>query len=161
MEGAGSCAEVNLMAHDLVNLPMAAYAEAPVVLVADIHKGGVFAQIVGTLVCQNSDQAARIAGFIVNRLRGDIALFADGVRWIEERTGKPVFGVLPWYSDFRIEAENSVVIEAPRPGKGCQGPAPRVVVVRLPHISNFTDFEPLQDVPGLMLAYAEDPPICP
>ncbi len=157
LEGAGSCAEVNLMAHDLVNLPMAAYAGAPVVLVADIHKGGVFAQIVGTLACLNPDQAARIAGFIVNRFRGDISLFTDGVRWIEERTGKPVFGVLPWYSDFRIEAEDSVVIEAPRPAKGARGPAPKVVVVRLPHISNFTDFEPLQDIPGLGLAYAEDP----
>ena len=153
IEGAGSCAEVNLMAHDLVNLPMAAYADAPVVLVADIHKGGVFAQIVGTLACLAAEHRQRIAGFIINRFRGDIHLFTDGVRWIEAQTRKPVFGVLPWYHDFRIEAEDSVVIERPRPAADRR--PPHVVVVRLPHISNFTDFEPLQQVAGLRLAFAD------
>jgi adenosylcobyric acid synthase len=157
LEGAGSCAEVNLMAHDLVNLSMAAHAQASVVLVADIHKGGVFAQIVGTLACLAPEAAGRIAGFIVNRFRGDIALFADGVHWIQERTGRPVFGVLPWFSDFRIEAEDSVVIETPRAHKTSSGQGSRVVVVRLPHISNFTDFEPLQAISALGLTYLETP----
>jgi adenosylcobyric acid synthase len=157
LEGAGSCAEVNLMARDLVNLPMAAYAGAPVVLVADIHKGGVFAQIVGTLACLEARDRERIAGFIVNRFRGDITLFAEGVEWIEAKTAKPVFGVLPWFSDFRIEAEDSVVLEKPRPQRGMDPALPRVVVVRLPHISNFTDFEPLQAISGLDLIFAEDP----
>jgi adenosylcobyric acid synthase len=114
LEGAGSCAEVNLMPSDIVNLRMADYAAAPILLVADIHRGGVFAQIIGTLECLEQNQRARIAGFIINRFRGDIALFKEGVRWIEARTRKRVFGVLPWYSHIRIEPEDSVVIESPK-----------------------------------------------
>ncbi|OPX36163.1 MAG: hypothetical protein B1H13_15040 [Desulfobacteraceae bacterium 4484_190.3] len=111
MEGAGSCAEINLMQTDIVNFRMAEYAGADVILVADIHKGGVFGQIVGTLECISKTQQDLIKGFIINRFRGDKNLFKDGVRWIEEKTGKKVFGVLPWYTDFNIEAEDSVVIE--------------------------------------------------
>jgi adenosylcobyric acid synthase len=155
MEGAGSCAEVNLMDRDIVNLRMAETAEAPVVLVADIHKGGVFAQIVGTLECLSPGQREWIKGFVINRFRGDIQLFADGVRWIEERTKKPVFGVLPWYDHIRIEPEDSVVIEAPRQTRSGDGPA--VAVVRLPHISNFNDFDPLYAVEGLDVAFVETP----
>ena len=114
IEGAGSCAEVNLMAHDIVNFRIAEYADAPVLLVADIHRGGVFAQIVGTLACLPPDRQERIAGFIINRFRGDRSLFSDGVKWIEERTGKRVFGVHPWYTDLSIESEDSVVIENPQ-----------------------------------------------
>jgi len=143
LEGAGSCAEVNLMPHDIVNFRMAEYAEAPIVLVADIHRGGVFAQIIGTLECLEQMQRDRIAGFIINRFRGDIDLFKDGVSWIETKTNKQVFGVLPWYSDIQIEPEDSVVIENPKKVtvKSAQNPA--VAVIRLPHISNFTDFDPL------------------
>jgi adenosylcobyric acid synthase len=155
MEGAGSCAEVNLMAHDIVNLRMAEYADAPVVLVADIHRGGVFAQIVGTLACLPPDQRDRIAGFIINRFRGDLSLFEEGTRWIETRTGKPVFGVLPWFSHFRIEAEDSVVIEAPAKLADHQVKAPAVAVIRIPHISNFTDFDSLDNVDGLELHFLE------
>ncbi|OQY58793.1 MAG: cobyric acid synthase CobQ [Desulfobacteraceae bacterium 4572_88] len=143
MEGAGSCAEVNLMPHDIVNFRMAEYADASVILVADIHKGGVFAQLIGTMACLGQEQRERIAGFIVNRFRGDIRLFEDGIRWIEEKAGKKVFGVLPWYHHIHIEAEDSVVIE--NPGKvspeGKDNPA--IAVIRIPHISNFTDFGPL------------------
>lgn len=155
MEGAGSCAEVNLMAHDIVNLRMAEYADAPVVLVADIHRGGVFAQIVGTLACLPPAQRDRIAGFIINRFRGDLSLFEDGTRWIEKQTGKPVFGVLPWYSHFRIEAEDSVVIEAPEKLAAHQVKPPAIAVIRIPHISNFTDFDPLDNVDGLGLHFLE------
>lgn len=155
LEGAGSCAEVNLAAHDIVNFRMAEYAQAPVILVADIHRGGVFAQIVGTLECLEAEQRRRIAGFIVNRFRGDLSLFQDGVGWIEKRTGKPVFGVLPWYHHFAIDQEDSVVIEQParvNPNTGIQA---SVAVIRIPHISNFTDFEPLQSVEGLAVAFLE------
>jgi len=155
MEGAGSCAEVNLMAQDIVNLRMAEHAGAPVVLVADIHRGGVFAQIVGTLECVGPRQREMIRGFIVNRFRGDLTLFADGVRWIEQRTGRRVFGVLPWFSDIRIESEDSVVIESPRRIYPGDGGAAAVAVIRLPHISNFTDFEPLSAVQGLEVHFLE------
>lgn len=154
MEGAGSCAEVNLMARDIVNLRMAEYAQAPVILVADIDRGGVFAQIVGTLACLEKEQQDQIAGFIINRFRGDISLFKDGVSWIEQKTGKKVFGVVPWFDHFHIQSEDSVVIEHPEtlnnPGK-----TPTVAVVRLPHISNFTDFDPLLCTPGLEVTFVE------
>jgi adenosylcobyric acid synthase len=157
MEGAGSCAEVNLMPGDIVNLRMAGYADAPVILVADIHRGGVFAQLVGTLECLSPEQRDRIAGFIVNRFRGDIALFRDGVEWIEEKTGKPVFGVLPWYSDFKIEAEDSVVIETPEKDRPPSEGLPAIAVIRIPHISNFTDIDPLAALKGLEVCFLEKP----
>jgi adenosylcobyric acid synthase len=157
MEGAGSCAEVNLMEHDIVNLRMAARADAPVILVADIDRGGVFAQIVGTLACVSPEQQALIRGFVINRFRGDITLFQKGIDWIEQRTGKPVFGVLPWYKHFRIEAEDGVVIEnAPRFAPGADG-EPAIGVIRLPHISNFTDFDPLADSTGVAWSTSSSP----
>ncbi len=157
MEGAGSCAEVNLMADDIVNLRAAAYADAPVVLVADIDRGGVFAQIVGTLACLPQEQQARIQGFIVNRFRGDIDLFKSGVAWIEGQTGKRVFGVLPWYNHFNIEAEDAVTIESPRKEGATRSDGPAVAVIRLPHISNFNDFDPLAALEGLRLTYLQTP----
>ncbi len=155
MEGAGSCAEVNLMERDVVNLPMAAYGQAPVILVADIDRGGVFAQIVGTLACLPADQQVQIKGFVINRFRGDIDLFKEGVNWIEQKTGKPVYGVLPWFSHFAIEAEDAVVIQKPNPYiPACNG-VPAVAVVKLPHISNFNDFDPLASLEGMHLVYLE------
>lgn len=156
MEGAGSCAEVNLMANDIVNLSMAAYADAPVILVADIHRGGVFAQIVGTLECLEAPQREQIKGVVINRFRGDIDLFKDGMDWIASRIRRPVFGVLPWFSEFKIEDEDSVVIEkvadhTPNQEDACIG------VVRLPHISNFTDFDPLLHIDGIQVVYLETP----
>jgi adenosylcobyric acid synthase len=155
MEGAGSCAEVNLMASDIVNLRMAEYAQAPVILVADIHRGGVFAQIVGTLDCLAPEQQHRVKGFIINRFRGDIQLFKDGVNWIEQKTGKTVFGVLPWYNHIHIEPEDSVVIE--QPGRFFPGRSkdPAIAVVRLPHISNFNDFDPLLQLEGVEIYFLE------
>ncbi len=157
MEGAGSCAEVNLMANDIVNLRMAEYADAPVVLVSDIHRGGVFAQIVGTLACLSSKQQKMVKGFIINRFQGDITLFKDGVRWIEEHTGKKVFGVIPWYDHFHIEAEDSVVIENPGAVSKRESDVPTIAVIRLPHISNFTDFDPLSNLQGLDVIFIEKP----
>jgi adenosylcobyric acid synthase len=155
LEGAGSCAEVNLMPHDFVNFRMADYAEAPILLVADIHRGGVFAQIIGTLECLQENQRARIAGFIINRFRGDIQLFNDGVDWIEQKTDKPVFGVLPWYSHIQIEPEDSVVIESPKKVNIKSSRHPAIAVIRLPHISNFTDFDPLQALNSLDVYFLE------
>ncbi len=154
LEGAGSCAEVNLMQNDIVNLRMAEYAEAPVILVADIHRGGVFAQIVGTLACLPEEKQDMIAGFIINRFRGDIRLFEDGIKWIEKKTEKKVFGVLPWYNHITIEAEDSVVIERPEKVSHT-GNMRAIAVIRIPHISNFTDFDPLLTVEGLQLNFVE------
>jgi adenosylcobyric acid synthase len=155
MEGAGSCAEVNLMDTDFVNLRMAAYANAPVILVADIHRGGVFAQIVGTLECLRPEQRDLVKGFIINRFRGDIRLFQDGVNWIERKTGKKVFGVLPWYDHIHIEPEDSVVIENPKRMLGTVNHGPAIGVIRLPHISNFNDFDPLATLEGLSVCFLE------
>lgn len=158
IEGAGSCAEVNLMPNDIVNLRMAEYAAAPVILVADIHKGGVFAQIAGTLECISEKQRKMIAGFIINRFRGDKSLFADGINWIEAKTGKKVFGVLPWYDHIRIEAEDSVVIENVKKiiSRDIRDTGQnRIAVIRLPHISNFTDFDPLLCLNGVELSFIE------
>ncbi len=155
LEGAGSCAEVNLMSKDIVNLKMADYAHAPVILTADIDRGGVFAQIVGTLECLNKAEQAQIAGVIINRFRGDIALFKEGVAWIEKKTGKPVFGVLPWVKH-HIPNEDSVVIEHSL-AKTDPSQTPTVLVVRTPHISNFTDFDPLFQVEGLSVNFVAHP----
>ncbi len=154
MEGAGSCAEVNLMARDIVNLPMAAHARAPAILVADIHRGGVFAQVVGTLACLDEAQRKQFRGVIINRFRGDMDLFREGVTWIEARTGLPVFGVLPWFDDFAIEAEDAVTIEQPST-RVADGQGPCIAVMRLPHIANFTDFDPLMRLNGLGVVYLE------
>ena len=157
MEGAGSCAEVNLMQHDIVNFPMAEYAGANVILVADIHKGGVFAQIVGTLECLSEKQRNQIKGFVINRFRGDISLFKEGIKWLEKKTDKKVFGVLPWFNHINIEAEDSVVIENLPVffKKKCKSPA--IAVIRIPHISNFTDFDPLSCLNGINLYFVEKP----
>jgi adenosylcobyric acid synthase len=157
MEGAGSCAEVNLMQHDIVNFPMAEYAGANVILVADIHRGGVFGQIVGTLECLPKKQRNRIKGFIINRFRGDISLFKEGIKWLEKKTDKKVFGVLPWFNHINIEAEDSVVIEnlPVFSKKKCKSPS--IAVIRIPHISNFTDFDPLSSLKGISLYFIEKP----
>jgi len=157
IEGAGSCAEVNLMPHDIVNFKIAEYADAQIILVADIHKGGVFGQIIGTLECLSPEQRKKIAGFIINRFRGDIGLFDDGINWIEKKTGKKVFGVLPWYNHINIEAEDSVVIENPKSVSVTNDNLPSIAVLRIPHISNFTDFDPIARLPGVNLNFIEKP----
>ncbi|OGR21771.1 MAG: cobyric acid synthase CobQ [Desulfobacula sp. RIFOXYA12_FULL_46_16] len=157
LEGAGSCAEVNLMPNDIVNFPMAEYAKADVVLVADIHRGGVFAQIIGTLACLPQKYQDMVKGFIINRFRGDIALFKDGVEWIEKQTRKKVLGVLPWYSHFKIDAEDSVEIENCRNFNDLDPDIPAIAVIRLPHIANFTDFHALAKIKGLQVVYIDRP----
>ncbi len=147
VEGAGSCAEVNLRDRDLVNFPVAHHSDAPVLLVADIAKGGVFAQVVGTLAVLPEEDRARVAGVVINRFRGDIALFDDGVAWLEERTGVPVLGVIPWLWEARIESEDGlqadVQLDPPAPTAEERAHSAQVAVLRLPHIANFTDVEAL------------------
>jgi adenosylcobyric acid synthase len=149
IEGAGSCAEVNLMAHDIVNFKIAEYANAPVILVGDIHRGGIFAQITGTLDCIPASYRNLVQGVIINRFRGDISLFQDGVQWIEKKTRKKVLGVLPWYTHIQIEAEDSVVIEQVSQELPHNPEGHLVAVIRLPHIANFNDMDPLLNLKGL------------
>lgn len=157
IEGAGSCAEVNLMPHDIVNFRIAEYAAAPVILVGDIHRGGIFGQFVGTLECISPRQRDLVAGFIVNRFRGDITLFKEGVEWIEHKCSKEVLGVMPWYEHLTIEQEDSVVLETPKGVDPLQTKKPSIAVLRIPHISNFTDFDALQAIGELNVVFVDKP----
>jgi len=157
LEGAGSCAEVNLMPNDIVNFPMAEYANADVILVADIHRGGVFAQLIGTLKCLPKKYCDMIKGFIINRFRGDITLFNDGVEYIEQNTGKKVLGVLPWYTHFKIDAEDSVEIEKSNNFNDFEPDKPAIGIIRLPHIANFTDFHALSNISEIQTIFIDKP----
>lgn len=157
LEGAGSCAEVNLMSNDIVNFAMAEYAEADVILVADIHRGGVFGQIVGTLECLPEKYRDMIKGIIINRFRGDIALFKEGSAWIEQKTGKRVLGILPWYTHFKIDAEDSVEIEQCNHFNSFDPSKPAIGIIRLPLIANFTDFHALSALENIQTIFFDDP----
>jgi adenosylcobyric acid synthase len=156
MEGAGSIAEINLRAHDIANLKVAAMAGAPVILVADIDRGGVFAQILGTIELLTPEEKALVKGVIINKFRGDASLLTSGIRYVEERTGVPVLGVLPWLSGHAIPEEDSVALQ--RKSKSVpadDGAKLRVGVVRLPRISNYTDFAALEAEPDVAVSYVE------
>ncbi|WP_296268881.1 cobyric acid synthase [Pseudomonas sp. UBA6562] len=140
VEGAGSPAEINLRAGDIANMGFAEAVDCPVLLVADINRGGVFAHLVGTLELLSPSEQARVKGFVINRFRGDIALLQPGLDWLEARTGKPVVGVLPFVSDLHLEAEDG--IDRRQTAKEAQ--VLKVVVPVLPRISNHTDFDPLR-----------------
>ncbi len=156
MEGAGSCAEVNLAKNDITNLRIAKYADAPVILVSDIHRGGVFAQCIGTLACISPEEQAQITGFLINRFRGDPELFKDGIKWIEEKTSKPVIGLIPNYNDIQIEAEDSVVLEKIISVDEDRG-NDSIGIIKLPHISNFNDFDPLIRTKSVRLSFLKSP----
>ncbi|MCE3199322.1 cobyric acid synthase [Paenibacillus sonchi] len=154
MEGAGSPAEINLKARDIVNMNLAGWADAPVLLVADIDRGGVFAFLVGTLELLEPHERARVKGFIINKFRGDLSLLQPGLDWLEQRTGIPVLGVLPFLPRLRIEAEDSVVLEGTSGRLHAErGKELDVAVIRYPRISNFTDFDPLEDEPDTAVRY--------
>lgn len=155
MEGAGSICELNLMQSDLVNMSMARHAGAKVILVCDIDRGGVFAQAYGSIKLQQPEDQQRIAGIIVNKFRGDIRLFEDGRKMLEEICGVPVLGVVPYLKDVRIEAEDSMDLGGSGGGSG--GGLVRIAVILLRHISNFTDFDRLQADPRVNLYYARTP----
>lgn len=149
VEGAGSPAEINLRAGDIANMGFAEAVDCPVILIADIDKGGVFAHLVGTLALLSESEQARVQGFVINRFRGDIALLQPGLDWLEQRTGKPVLGVLPYLMDFHLEAEDAIdVRQTAKTGKVL-----KVVVPVLPRISNHTDFDPLRLHPQVDLQF--------
>lgn len=149
VEGAGSPAEINLRANDIANMGFAEAVDCPVILIADIDKGGVFAHLVGTLELLSPSEQARLKGFVINRFRGDIALLQPGLDWLEQRTGKPVLGVLPYLMDFHLEAEDA--IDRRQVSKAEQ--VLKVVVPVLPRISNHTDFDPLRLHPQVELTF--------
>ena len=147
VEGAGSPAEINLRARDIANMGFAEAVDCPVILVADIDRGGVFAHIIGTLACLSDSERARIIGFVINRFRGDISLLQPGVDWLEQQTGKPVLAVLPYLQGLFLDAEDAV--ESMQAERG----AFTVVVPQLPRISNHTDFDALRAHPGIDLHF--------
>lgn len=149
VEGAGSPAEINLRAGDIANMGFAEAVDCPVILIADIDRGGVFAHLVGTLELLSPSEQARVRGFVINRFRGDLALLKPGLNWLEQRTDKPVLGVLPYLSDLHLEAEDA--INASQSAKAEQ--LLRVVVPVTPRISNHTDFDPLRLHPQVDLRF--------
>ena len=158
VEGAGSPAEINLRANDIANMGFAEAVDCPVILIADIDRGGVFAHLVGTLALLSDSERARVKGLVINRFRGDPALLQPGLDWLERETGRPVLGVLPYLTGWQLDAEDAVA--AAQPDKGPE--ALRVAIPRLPRISNHTDFDPLRLHPQVDLRYVgEGEPIPP
>jgi adenosylcobyric acid synthase len=150
LEGAGSPAEINLAHRDIVNLRIAVAAQAHAIVVGDIDRGGVFASLFGTLALLPPDQRACVGGFVVNKLRGDPALLLDGPAQLEERTGVPTLGVIPWVEDVALDAEDSLSFDGPRPRPADAGAtAIDVAVVRFPYVANATDLDPLAIEPGV------------
>lgn len=147
VEGAGSPAEINLREGDIANMGFAEAADCPVILIADIDRGGVFAHLVGTLNLLSATEQARIKGFVINRFRGDIGLLKSGLDWLEAQTAKPVLGVLPYLHGLHLDAEDAL------PEQQSSKARFRVVVLVLPHISNHTDFEPLRLHPQIDFRY--------
>lgn len=154
IEGAGSPAELNLTRFEIVNMAVARYAKSPVVLVGDIERGGIFAQLLGTLWLLEPADRALVAGLIVNKFRGDLRLFDRGTEILEARGGAPVLGVMPWLTELAIPEEDSLAL--PQANRHEPVAAERlldIAVIRLPHISNFDDFDPLEREPGVRLRY--------
>jgi adenosylcobyric acid synthase len=147
VEGAGSPAEVNLREHDIANMGFAEAVDCPVIIVADIDRGGVFAHFLGTLDCLSGSERARVAGFVINKFRGDRALLEPGIDWLVARSGKPVFGVLPMLRDLALDAEDAL------PANTVASGGFRIVVPVYPRISNHTDFDALRHHPGVDLRF--------
>ena len=157
IEGAGSAAEVNLRERDIVNWPVVQMADARVILVADIDRGGVFAQVIGTLDLLEPRERERVIGVVVNKFRGDRRLFDDGVAILEKRTGIPVLGVIPFLRGLVLDQEDSVTIEPGSTGTSFSLETVNVAVILLPRMSNFTDFNALAAESDVALRYAEVP----
>ena len=156
IEGAGSPAEINLRDRDIANMAVALHARAPVLLVGDIDRGGVFAQLVGTMELLEPPERALVGGLVINKHRGDRSLLDPGLHFLAERTGTPVAGVLPYFSDIHIPEEDSAGLE---PDSGAPaGASLDVAVICLPHIANFDDFDPLLREPGSASAGWGPPP---
>lgn len=147
VEGAGSPAEVNLRARDIANMGFAEAVDCPVILVADIDRGGVFAHFIGTLACLSESEQNRIVGFVINRFRGDISLLEPGLEWLEQKTGKPVLAVLPYLHGLMLDAEDAIQPSQTSSGKF------KVIVPAIPRISNHTDFDALRFHPDVDLQF--------
>lgn len=154
MEGAGSISEINLRNTDLVNMPMARHAKANVILVGDIDRGGVFASVYGSIALQSPEDRQLIKGIIINKFRGDLRLFDEGRRMLEDLCGIPVLGVIPYFKDIHIEEEDSVALAQ----KSWQLEAGKVnvAVIMLKHLSNYTDFDALERDPRIHLFYTNN-----
>ena len=155
VEGAGSPVEINLRANDIANMGFAEAIDCPVALIADIDRGGVFAQVIGTLALLSESERARVTGFVINRFRGDRALLDPGLEWLERHTGKPVFGVLAHLENLHLDAEDSIS-RSPGP-HAAQTALLRVLVPVTPRISNHTDFDPLRQHPQIDFRFSSDP----
>jgi adenosylcobyric acid synthase len=153
VEGAGSPAEINLRQGDIANMGFAEAVDCPVILIADIDRGGVFAHLLGTLALLSDSERDRVCGFVINRFRGDLSLLEDGLKWLEAETGKPVLGVLPYLHGLHLEAEDGLSREACPAQTGAHEQSLRVIVPALPHISNHTDFDPLRLHPRVDFLY--------
>jgi adenosylcobyric acid synthase len=153
IEGAGSPAEINLRDKDIVNMGMAEMADAPVILVGDIDRGGVFASLAGTMMLLTEEERRRVKGVIINKFRGDAEILKPGIKMLEEIIKVPVLGVLP-YTTLNIEDEDSLAerFASKKSGEGCDID---IAVVKLPHLSNFTDFNAFENMPGVSVRYAE------
>ena len=149
VEGAGSPAEINLRDRDIANMGFAETADVPVIIVADIDRGGVFAHLTGTLDLLSASEQARVRGFVINRFRGDISLLEPGLQWLEKRTGKPVLGVLPYLHNLQLDAEDAIEIDQGEKHERVLN----VVVPVLPRISNHTDFDTLRMHPQVQVHY--------
>lgn len=160
IEGAGSPAEINLRQNDIANMGFAEQADCPVVIVADIDRGGVFAHLVGTLELLSETEQARVKGFIINRFRGDIALLQSGLDWLEERTKKPVIGVLPYLHGLYVDAEDGVN-DIEKAEVLANNELLKVIVPALPRISNHTDFDPLRLHPQIEFHYIKEGEVIP
>jgi adenosylcobyric acid synthase len=158
IEGAGSCAEVNLRDFDLANFRTALSCSAPVILVADISKGGVFAQILGTLDLLTREERVLVKGVVINRFKGDVSLFKNGVDFIETKGGVPVLGVVPHFDHINVENEDGVSLEEiTDSATSAKAGKINIAVLRFPHISNFTDFQPLAREGAVNLTYLSRP----
>jgi adenosylcobyric acid synthase len=153
-EGAGSPVELNLKPRDIVNARVATYAQARTLLVGDIDAGGIFAQLLGTLMLLEPEERALVVGLLVNRFRGDPALFADGIEILQQRSGLPVLGVVPWIDDLGLAEEDAVALER---GPRAAAAGITIAVIQLPAIANFDDFDPLAREPGVSVYYVERP----
>lgn len=157
IEGAGSPAEINLKSHEIVNMHVAKAANARVLLVGDIDKGGVFASLVGTMELLEPDERALVAGFLINKFRGDPSLLTSGLEFLRARTGVPVVGVLPYVRDLRLPDEDSVSLDHRRRRGRASRDEIEIAIVRLPRISNYDDVLPLEHEPGVVVRFVEQP----
>ncbi|WP_228768450.1 cobyric acid synthase [Shewanella sp. TC10] len=152
VEGAGSPAEINLREGDIANMGFAEAVDCPVIIIADIDKGGVFAHLVGTLALLSVSEQNRVKGFVINRFRGDISLLQSGIDWLESYTNKPVLGVLPYLHDLHLDAEDALV-DTPQTANNSHNEKLKVLVLVFPRISNHTDFDPLRLNPNVEFNY--------